>query len=234
LQHLYWVPQGNSPADGAYVQYPFDDLAGILALESWRNRCLVIGEDLGTVPAGFREKLIEGSILSYRVVYFEQDPDSAEFIAPDRYPALALATIGSHDLATLKGWWTMEDVAIHERHGLYPDPAEGRRQRDRRTKEKAGLLAALRQQQLDPGSGEDFQQLSQAVHAFLARSSAAIAMVQMVNLTGEVAQVNLPATTTEHPNWRRRLSMTLEEIRVSPEIAAVVELVRRERPSSTA
>lgn len=82
LQHLYWVPEGNSPAEGAYVQYPFDDLTGILALESSRNHCLVVGEDLGTVPAGFRERLIDRGIFSYRVVYFEQDPDSGNSLHP--------------------------------------------------------------------------------------------------------------------------------------------------------
>ncbi len=232
LQHLYWVPEGNSPAQGAYVRYPFDDLIGILALESWRNQCLVVGEDLGTVPAGFRERLIERGILSYRLLYFEQNTGSGEFIAPDEYAAFALATIGSHDLATLKGWWLANDVDIRERHDLYPDPMEGRRQRDTRKKEKARLLAALRQQELDPENGDDFQCLSESVHAFLARSGAAIAMVQLENLTGEVSQVNLPATTNEHPNWRRRLSMTLEEIKASPDATAVIETVRRERPSS--
>lgn len=230
LHHLYWIPRGSAPAEGAYVQYPFDDLTGILMLESWRNQCLVIGEDLGTVPAGFRDRMAERGILSYRVMYFEQDPDSGEFIAPERYPALALATVGSHDLATLRGWWLANDVDIRERHHLYPDSDEGRRQRDTRQKEKAGLLAALRRQELDPGSGEDFVRLSKSVHAFVARSSAAIAMVQLENLTGEVSQVNLPATTKEHPNWRRRLSMTLEEIKNSADVAAVIAAVRRERP----
>lgn len=95
-------------------------------------------------------------------------------------------------------------------------------------------MAALHKQELEPGNGDDFLCLSKSVHSFLARSRASIAMVQLVNLTGEILQVNLPATTNEHPNWRHRLSMTLEEINASPDIAAVIEVVRRERLLSKA
>ena len=229
LQHLYCIPAGHKPDQGAYITYPFDDLAGILALESWRNRCLVIGEDLGTLPPGFSEQLNDHGILSYRVLYFEKDSESEQYIPPNKYPALALATIGSHDLATLKGWWLGNDIAIREQHGLYPDPVEGERQRKARSREKQQLLSALRRQGLDPGDGNDFWRLSRSVHAFLARSGAAIAMVQLEDLTGEISQTNLPATSEEHPNWRRRLSKSLEELREDPSVADVIEAIRRER-----
>src|SRR5262249_16240782 len=101
LQRLWWVPAGKQPADGAYVTYPMKDLIGILALESHRRRCLVIGEDLGTVPEGFREHMAEANILSYRVLFFEQDGASGEFLPPANYPRSAIAVAGSHDLPTL-------------------------------------------------------------------------------------------------------------------------------------
>jgi 4-alpha-glucanotransferase len=230
LQHLYWVPAGHKPDQGAYVTYPFDELAGILALESQRNHCLVIGEDLGTVPPGFSEKLNHHGILSYRVLYFEQNSESGQFIPPDEYRPLALATIGSHDLATLKGWWLGNDIAIREQHRLYPDPKEALRQRQIRDKEKQQLLVALRMQSLDPGDGDDFDHLSRALHSFLARSGAAIMMVELDNLTGEASQTNLPATSREYPNWRRRLSKPLEYLRNDPNVAAIIEAVRSERP----
>jgi 4-alpha-glucanotransferase len=230
LQHLYWVPAGYKPDQGAYVAYPFDELAGILALESQRNHCLVIGEDLGTVPPGFSEKLNDHGILSYRVLYFEQNDESGQFIRPDEYHPLALATIGSHDLATLKGWWLGNDIAIREQHRLYPDPQEALRQRQIRDKEKQQLLVALRMQSLDPGDGDDFDRLSRALHSFLARSGAAIMMVELDNLTGEASQTNLPATSREYPNWRRRLSKPLEYLRIDPNVAALIEAVRSERP----
>jgi 4-alpha-glucanotransferase len=207
LEHLYWIPVGSKASHGAYVSYPFDDLLGIIALESHRNHCLVIGEDLGTVPPGFTEKLNARGILSNRVLYFEQDRESGKFLPPNEYVRLALASIGSHDLATLKGWWLGNDISIREQLGLYPDPLEGDNQRNVRRAEKQQLLMALRLEGLSPGNGDDYESLSRAVHAFLARSSSAIAMVEMENLTGEISQTNLPATSTEHPNWRRRYSM---------------------------
>jgi 4-alpha-glucanotransferase len=230
LQHLYWVPAGHKPDQGAYVTYPFDELAGILALESRRNHCLVIGEDLGTVSRGFSEKLNDYGILSYRVLYFEQNSESKQFIPPDQYRPFALATVGNHDLATLKGWWLANDIAIREQHGLYPDPLEADRQRRIRDNEKRHLLDALLLEGLDPGDGDDFSSLSLAVHKFLARCGAAIAMVQLDNLTGEVSQTNLPATFREYPNWRRRLSKSLENLKKDPNIANIIEAVRSERP----
>src|ERR1700689_1304896 len=114
LQHLYWVPEGHPPAEGAYVTYPFYDLAGILALESCRNQCLVVGEDLGTVPPGFRERTAELGILSSKVLYFEQNAATGEFLAPEEYPVLSLASVGTHDLATLGGWWDENDIKLRE------------------------------------------------------------------------------------------------------------------------
>lgn len=229
--YLYWIPAGRAASEGAYVTYPFEDLAGILALESCRNQCLVIGEDLGTIPAGFSENLNRHGILSYRVLYFEQ-AESGEFIGPEGYPTLALATVGSHDLATLKGWWRGDDIAIREQHGLYPEPREGRRQFMIRREAKRHLQSALKQENFDPGQGDDFFRLSLAVHSFLARCGSAIAMLQLENLTGEESQTNLPATSTEYPNWRRRLSKSLETLRTDPGIAAVIDAVQRERPRS--
>jgi 4-alpha-glucanotransferase len=230
LQHLYWVPVGQNASRGAYVSYPFDDLVGIIALESQRNHCVVIGEDLGTVPPGFSEKLNARGILSNRVLYFEQDPESGEFLPPHEYVQLALASIGSHDLATLKGWWLGNDIAIREQHRLYPDPLEGKRQRETRREQKQQLLKALTLEDLDPGDGDDFQRLSRAVHAFLGRSRSAITMVEMENLTDELSQTNLPATSTEHPNWRRRYSMSLEQLSKNDRVTDIIEAIQQERP----
>lgn len=230
LEHLYWVPVGHKASDGAYVSYPFDDLVGIIALESQRNHCVVIGEDLGTVPPGFSEKINERGILSNRVLYFEQDPETGEFVPPDEYVQLALASIGSHDLATLKGWWLGDDIAIREQHRLYPDPLEGERQREIRYKQKRQLLTTLRLETSDPGDGDNFERLSRAVHAFLARSRSAIAMVEMENLTDELSQTNLPATSTEHPNWRRRYSISLEQLAKDKRVAGIIEAIQQQRP----
>ena len=125
-----------------------EDLVGILALESHRQRCLVVGEDLGTVPEGFRERMAKANILSYRVMFFERevvpDGEASGFLPPEAYPALAVAVAGSHDLPTLRGWWQGRDLDLKERLGLFAramKAAKQRKMRERRQRAVAGGAA---------------------------------------------------------------------------------------------
>jgi 4-alpha-glucanotransferase len=228
LQHLYWVPVGQGPADGAYVQYPMEDMIGILALESQRQRCLVVGEDLGTVPEGFRERMTAANILSYRVLFFEQDANGG-FLPPEDYPELALAVIGSHDLPTLHGWWQGRDLEIKEELGLFPGGTEKTSQHEDRRRARQALLDALRAQDLLAQPDPDLAALSRAAHAYLARTPSLLAMAQLDDLTGETDPVNVPATSDEHPNWRRRHSLTLEELPTDALFNEVVGVLRESR-----
>ena len=231
LQHLYWVPAGKAPTEGAYVRYPLDDLIGVLALESHRSRCLVVGEDLGTVPNGFRERMAKANILSYRVLFFEQDSDSGAYLAPDGYPRLSIAVTGSHDLPTVRAWWTGSDIDLKEQLKLFqtgegPEEARQRRERDRRE-----LIQALeREQLLTPGETVRTEDVTTAVHAYLARSESLIAMTQLDDLTAETEPVNVPATSDEHPNWRRRQSLSIEQLAAHPRFERLARTYRRERP----
>ena len=232
LMRLFWVPQGTGPVDGAYVAYPFSELLGIVALESARNHCLVIGEDLGTVAPGVRAALGTAGVLSYRPLYFERTGD-AEFASPESYPAQALVTIGTHDLPTLSGFWAGRDIAARRRLRLYPDenaPAQqlAARSLDRgrlmRALERAGVLAAAdapRRMTVD---------LMIAVHRFLARTPAAVMAVQLEDVFGQDTQVNLPSTTEDqYPNWRRKLNIPLESWASNRRFAALTRMLRKER-----
>ncbi len=227
LMHLYWIPPELPPAAGAYMSYPFEDLLGIVALESQRHRCLVVGEDLGTVPAGFRERMAAAHILSYRVFYFEKDGD--RFKRPHEYPALALACVTTHDLATLAGFWSGADIRLRERLGLYPSAAVEQSEWENRIIDRRLMLEALADEGVltdertaqAAGDGDLTADLVAAVHSYLSRSPARLVMVQIDDVTGEVDQLNLPSTTDEYPNWRRKLSKDLGAAVTSPLMGAV-------------
>jgi 4-alpha-glucanotransferase len=234
LLRLFCIPAGHKPVDGAYIAYPIDDLVGILALESQRNRCLVVGEDLGTVPEGFRERMAAARILSYRIMFFEQAEPTGAFVPPEAYPPVAMAVLGSHDLPTLRGWWEGRDLVLKERYGLLPTAEEVRLQWDLRHRDKAALLDALRAAQLLPPGGAEppLDALSRATHRFLARSASLLAVAQLDDLLDEGDQVNVPSTSWEHANWRRRQSVALEALPQHPGFEAITALFRAERGRS--
>lgn len=216
LSRLFWIPVGAPPAAGAYVRYPLHDLTRLIALSSQRERCLVIGEDLGTVAPGFRETMQKAGILSYRVLWFERG-EGGTFLPPKRYPKRALITVSTHDLPTLQGFVQARD--LDWRHRLDPggDPEAAASAAEERRRERDLLVTALRRAGLltddaDPEDPAFAALLEAAAHAWLASTPSQIMMVQLEDLLGEVEQVNLPGTTDEHPNWRRRLPLPLDEI----------------------
>jgi len=227
LQQLYWVPKGQSPADGAYVSYSLEDLVGILALESHRNRCLVVGEDLGTVPRGFRERMERGNILSYRVIFFEKGEHG--YIAPEDYPPLALAVAGSHDLPTLRAWWRGQDLKLKQALDLFPTDLETAQAASDRGKDREALSRALRNAEVVGNSSLDEGSFVEAVHDFLARTPCILTMLQLDDITGEVDPVNVPTTSSEHANWRRRLSLHLEQLSEHPGFISAIEILQTQR-----
>ena len=230
LQQLYWVPTGRSAAEGAYVRYPLEDLVGILALESHRHECLVVGEDLGTVPSGFRERMERANILSYRVLYFEKDANG--FVPPTRYPPLALAVAGSHDLPTLRAWWRGQDLVLKEQLGLYPAESQAAQAAEERETDREQLTQLLKSRGL-LDSGEDTgEQFVQAAHTLLGSTRSAFTLLQIDDLTGEADPVNVPTTFTEHPNWRRRLSVTLERLAEDVRFISATAAIAAQRKES--
>jgi (1->4)-alpha-D-glucan 1-alpha-D-glucosylmutase len=236
LMRLFWIPVGASPAQGAYVRYPLEDLLGILALESQRNRCLVVGEDLGTVPEALREILAATGVLSYRVLYFERD-STGRFRNPDEYPGLAVAAVSTHDLPTLAGFWKGRDLAVRGELGLFPSDEVRSQQILARAADRAGLLLALEKQGLLPdqvsadsaSAPEMTPELARAVHAFLAATPAKILTVQLEDALGQADQANLPGTTEQHPNWRRKLELYLEDLLTDGRVRKLTDVLRNAR-----
>jgi len=239
LMRLYWIPAGGSAFHGGYVHYPLHDLLGILALESQRNRCLIIGEDLGTVPAEIREALKPLGVLSYRLFYLERDA-RGEFAPPDAFPAQALVAITTHDLPTLAGYWQGNDLTLRSELQLFPSDSLREEQLIRRAEDRARLLLALEHEELLPEQissnpltvPEMTLELACAIHRYLARSTAQVMTVQMEDVFGQLQQVNLPGTTGQHPNWRRKLELNLEHWAEDPRVRRFVETLREERGSA--
>lgn len=242
LMRLFWIPGGRSARDGAYVHYALHEMLAIVALESQRNHCLVIGEDLGTVADEMRDALARHDVLSYRLLYFERSGDGG-FLSPADYPPAALAAISTHDLATLAGWWSGHDLQQRLRLGLYPSEQLFEQQLLARAHERTRLLLALRHANLltadavalAAGNTTLPAAVLQAVHVYLAGAPSAVMMVQMEDLLSVLDQVNLPSTMDEHPNWRRKLPVELEALPrhdVVSDLARALSTVRpRLRPA---
>lgn len=211
LLRLWWVPSGAEATDGAYVYYPFDDLLGIVALESQRARCLVIGEDLGTVPEQIRDVLPAAGIYSYRVLMFEKD-GNGDFRPPGEYPRRAVATVSTHDLPPLYSFWEGSDIRLRQQLGLYPDDQTAHHTAAARGRDRAAILRALEAQALHVDANEQMNtELMCAIHGFLARSNAAIVMCQPEDWLGMTEAVNIPGTTSSaYHNWRRKLTLDID------------------------
>lgn len=196
---LYWIPDAMPASNGAYVRDYASDLLGVLALESARGQFVVIGEDLGTVTGEVRQALADAGILSYRVFWFEKHPDGS-FRRPDEYPRQAAVSTTTHDLPTLAGFAAARDVEARREAGLI-DETTYREQRARRVEEREKLDQALRE------AGYEHDPLG-----FLLSTPCVLAIINQEDLTGETEQQNLPGSTWQHPNWRRKMKVALEDL----------------------
>ena len=205
LRRLFCIPRALPDSGGAYVNYDFDAMLGIVALESVRNRCMIVGEDLGTVPEGFRERTTQARVFSCSVLYFEREW-GGRFRAPGDYPAQAVASTGTHDLPTLAGWWNRADGTTREQ-----------------------LLDALRSSGIEV-DGDQLTSLLVGAYRYLARSRSRLVLLQLEDGIGSLDQVNVPGTVDEEPNWQRKLAVPIDALPAHPIFAAIVRALREERP----
>ncbi|MGP8161572.1 MAG: 4-alpha-glucanotransferase, partial [Candidatus Dormibacteria bacterium] len=216
LRRLWWVPAGGGPAEGGYVSYPADDLLGIVALESVRHRATVIGEDLGTVPAGLRSRLRRRGLLSYVVLLFEDRP-------PARWPRQALAAVTTHDLPTITGLWDGSDLEARRRFGLPADPAASE-----------ALVETLRR---GGGPPRDADAPAAVLHAhqLLAASRCALLTATLEDVAQVRERPNQPGSGAKSPNWSLALPLSRERLEALPmarQLAAI--LARGRKPAGAA
>ncbi|MEE1613574.1 malto-oligosyltrehalose synthase [Microvirga sp. CF3016] len=209
LQRLFLIPSGAPASQGAYVDYPFDAMLAVLRVESHRANCLVIAEDLGTAPEGFSDAIMESGILSYRVLPFERE--GSAFRTPEQYPRSALAVLTTHDLPTFIGWWRGLDIDLRQTLGIFA-PARAADERIARDADKRHLKEALAQEGLLPSPQVPEKPPLEETVRYLARTSSVLTALQIEDASGELNQPNMPGMDMGHPNWRRRLSNTIETI----------------------
>lgn len=235
---LWWIPYGETADHGAYVQYPVDDLLSLLALESQRHRCMVIGEDLGTVPVEIVSKLRNSGVYSYKVLYFESDAEKT-FRAPALYPEQSMAVATTHDLPTLRGYWESGDLTLGKALGLYPDEVVLRGLYQDRELAKQGLLDALHKYGCLPK-----------------RAGHKASLMSMTGILNRGCSVILPTatapcwacsrktgwrwrrrltfrTSTEYPNWRRKLSVTLEQMFADERVNKLIKDLDKRRKAAS-
>jgi 4-alpha-glucanotransferase len=231
LMRLFCIPRDVPASEGTYVSYRFDEMLGVLALESARHRCAIVGEDLGTVPPGFRERLTNSRIMGCRVLYFEREQDGS-FRAPADYTPAAVASAGTHDLPPFAGFWSGTDIEQRRELGFTARIAEAEAERALSRRFLLGMLEthgnlgrneASRLQDAAGGlTDEALTSLIRAAYRALGRSAARLLLVQLEDTLLERHQVNTPGTFDEVPNWKRKLSMTLAELESNPRFLSVL------------
>lgn len=221
LTRLWLVPDGAGAADGAYVHYPLDDLLRLIALESHRHRAVVIGEDLGTVPEGFRERLAASDIAGMRVLWFERDEQG--FTPPQAWPADAVAMTTTHDLPTVAGWWCGADIELRSRHGVFTDADAAASEERARETDRGALWRAFLDANVATGEpplpNEPARTIEAAV-GFIAKTPCRLTLLPLEDAIGLVEQPNLPGTIDQHPNWRRRYALPADTMLDAPDVQA--------------
>ena len=235
LWQLFLIPEGMSAHDGGYLRYPIRDMLRVLAEESHKARAIIVGEDLGSVPRGFRAVMREAHILSYRLLYFEQT--ARGFTLPRRYPSSALACLSTHDLPTLAEWWHARDIEQRVQFGLVNTDTTEQHRNDRQ-RERADLIAALRSEGLLKDNVDVGPELAPevlcAAHLFIARTPSLMAAARLADLAGPEAPTNIPGTTQDqYPNWQLRSPTFIEDLRDHPTFRRITSLLTGERPRPT-
>lgn len=210
LARMWLVPRDASPREGAYLRYPLDDMLRLVALEAWRHRAIVIGENLGTVPDGFNDRIERAGMLGMSVLWFQREgwSDPTPFQPPRSWPASSVALTTTHDLPTVAGWWTGTDIGWRARLQLLGEGETEAGMHEQRARDRGALWHALHQAGCVPHDAPHDpppEAPIEDVLRFVSNTPSPLMLVPTEDLLGLNEQPNLPGTTDQHPNWRRRL-----------------------------
>ncbi|HKN18939.1 MAG TPA: 4-alpha-glucanotransferase [Dissulfurispiraceae bacterium] len=233
LFRLFWIPAGLPAEKGAYVTCPEEDLLRIIALESVRNKTMVIAEDLGTVGENVHEALLRFGMLSYRLFYFERNYPDPSFRRPEQYPPMALCSITTHDLPTVYGYWSGRDLQVKKQLNMFHDSKLMQQCLNDRERDRMLMLDALKSQGLVP---YDFPlmpvmspELCLAIYEYLARTSSKLVAVSLDDIIGTVDQQNIPGITGSYPNWMQKTPASLEQMAADQRFYALSDMFRKNK-----
>lgn len=235
LSRLWVLPEGASPAEGAYLHYPLHDLLRLIALESQRHQAVILGEDLGTVPDGFQDQIDARRLMGLRVIWFETE--GSRFRPPSHWTRDAAAMTSTHDLATVAGWWSGHDLELRRSLGMIGDATATWYAYENRARDRAALWQALG----DSGAASGPMPVPDrpvpvvdAAIGHIGRSNCDLALLPVEDALALPDQPNLPGTTDQHPNWRRRLAFESTTLFADPAVAdrlAVLDRARKRQES---
>lgn len=228
LARMWWVANGESAKDGIYVRYLLEDMLSILALESQRNKCLIIAEALGTVPEGILESLEQKGILAYNIFYFEKEGNGYKPL--ENYPYQAMTTLSTHDLPTIQGYWKNYDFELGEKYDIYPNKAVFRKLKEERAYDRLNIRTAVENlMELEPNEVGVTMKFTHQLQRYVAHTNSALFGTQPEDWLNMLEPVNIPGTSTEYPNWRRKLSATTEEIFANKNIQTLLDDIHQIR-----
>lgn len=243
LQRLFWgyFSKDNPVVQGAYVYYDIKKLTAILTLESVRAKCLLIGEDLGTVPDGFREYMAEHGLLSYKVMARQKEKDGT-FITPEKYQYLSLAQFSTHDQATALGFWLNEDIEVFKRCGLYVNDEQYAENLNGRRRDRFNMIQAFNNEGLL--SADDLQQMQKSAelgnfipqrimltsNTYVAKTQSALSLIRLCDICGQIKLDNAPGTVSAYPNWRLKLPLSVNELINSDSFVKTLNILAEARP----
>lgn len=239
LMRLYVIPDADEV--GTYLYYNFDDMLNLVALESELNHCVVVGESIGNVPEGFLDRLAEKNIYSLSVLWAERwNIGAGDFKHPEFYPANAVTSIGTHDMAPLKMWWFGYDIETNFQMGIIPSEAEKTAAYHKREDERRRLLKVLDETQVWPEDkyrhgdyiyGEGYPEgIEEALERFMARTASPVYLAQLEDILHVTVMQNLPGTDRDkHPNWRRKIPVELEKLASDIAFVRCMAAIHRER-----
>lgn len=243
LKRLFWgyFTQDCPSVQGAYIYYNMKNMVAILTLESHRAKCMVICEDLGTVPEGFREYMKEHALFSYKVTARQKEKDGS-FITPDKYDYLSLAQFSTHDQATSCGFWKNEDIEVFQKSDLYVNLKQYSDNLDGRKKDRYNLILALKNENLlslrqeetlkqSVQRGDDIPPDIQILfNQYTAKTNSAICLVRLNDIYKQIVMDNVPGTVKEYPNWRIKMNIDSNKVIFSQDFLDIMQIIQKTRP----